>query len=40
MSRSVTPYLVVDGGHEAIDWYRAVFGADGHVWLITRSPPG
>ncbi len=25
---SVTPYLVVDGGHEAIDWYRDVFGAE------------
>jgi PhnB protein len=24
----VTPYLVVDGGHEAIDWYREVFGAE------------
>jgi PhnB protein len=28
MSRSVTPYLIVDGGHEAIDWYRDVFGAE------------
>jgi PhnB protein len=27
MSRSVTPYLVVDGGHEAIDWYVDVLGA-------------
>lgn len=25
---SVTPYLVVDGGHEAIDWYRDVFDAE------------
>ena len=24
----VVPYLVVDGGHEAIDWYRDVFGAE------------
>jgi PhnB protein len=23
----VTAYLIVDGGHEAIDWYRDVFGA-------------
>lgn len=28
MSRSVTPYLIVDGGHEAIDWYQDVFGAE------------
>ena len=28
MSRSVTPYLIVEGGHEAIDWYRDVFGAE------------
>ena len=28
MSRSVVPYLIVDGGHEAIDWYRDVFGAE------------
>lgn len=27
MIRGVTPYLVVDGGHEAIDWYVDVFGA-------------
>ena len=26
--RSVTPYLIVDGGHEAIDWYVEVFGAE------------
>jgi PhnB protein len=26
-ARAVTPYLVVDGGNEAIDWYRHVFGA-------------
>lgn len=25
---TVTPYLVVAGGHEAIDWYRDVFGAE------------
>lgn len=25
---TVTPYLVVDGGHEAIEWYREVFGAE------------
>jgi PhnB protein len=25
---SVTPYLVVDGGHDAIEWYRDVFDAD------------
>jgi len=24
---NVTPFLVVDGGHEAIDWYVDVFGA-------------
>jgi PhnB protein len=24
----VVPYLVVDGGHEAIDWYGEVFGAE------------
>jgi PhnB protein len=24
----VVPYLVVDGGHEAIDWYRDVLGAE------------
>jgi len=24
---SVTPYLIVDGGAQAIDWYRDVFGA-------------
>ncbi len=28
MIRSVTPYLVVDGGHEAIDWYCEVLGAE------------
>lgn len=28
MMATVTPYLVVDGGHEAIDWYREVFGAE------------
>lgn len=28
MIRFVTPYLVVDGGAEAIDWYRDVFGAE------------
>ena len=27
MIRAVTPYLVVDGGAAAIDWYRDVFGA-------------
>ena len=27
MTVSVVPYLVVDGGHEALDWYRDVFGA-------------
>lgn len=27
MTPSVTPFLVVDGGHEAIDWYVEVFGA-------------
>ena len=27
MIRTVTPYLVVDGGAAAIDWYRDVFGA-------------
>ncbi len=25
---SVTPYLVVDGGQDAIDWYRDVFDAE------------
>jgi PhnB protein len=25
---SVTPYLVVDGGHDAIEWYRDVFDAE------------
>lgn len=28
MMAAVTPYLVVNGGHEAIDWYREVFGAE------------
>lgn len=28
MNRSVTPYLIVDGGAAAIDWYREVFGAE------------
>lgn len=28
MIRSITPYLVVDGGHEAIDWYVEVLGAE------------
>ncbi|MBW3612232.1 MAG: VOC family protein [Chloroflexi bacterium] len=27
MIRSLVPYLVVDGGHEAIDWYVDVLGA-------------
>lgn len=27
MIHGVTPYLVVAGGHEAIDWYVDVFGA-------------
>jgi PhnB protein len=27
MIRTVTPYLIVDGGAAAIDWYRDVFGA-------------
>jgi PhnB protein len=26
-ARAVAPYLIVDGGAEAIDWYRDVFGA-------------
>jgi PhnB protein len=26
--KGTTPYLVVDGASAAIDWYRAVFGAD------------
>jgi PhnB protein len=26
--RGVTPYLIVDGGAEAIGWYRDVFGAE------------
>ena len=26
-ARGVTPYLIVDGGAQAIDWYREVFGA-------------
>ncbi len=26
--RSVTPYLIVDRGHEAIDWYVEAFGAE------------
>ncbi len=26
--RGVTPYLIVDGGAEAIAWYRDVFGAE------------
>ncbi|HYZ23003.1 MAG TPA: VOC family protein [Rhodopila sp.] len=25
---SVTPYLIVDGGAEAIEWYKQVFGAE------------
>ncbi len=25
---SVTPYLIVDGAADAIDWYREVFGAE------------
>lgn len=25
---TVSPYLIVDGGHEAIDWYVEVFGAE------------
>ena len=28
MMATVTPYLVVDGGHDAIDWYSEVFGAE------------
>ena len=28
MIRAVVPYLVVDGGHDAIDWYVDVFGAE------------
>jgi PhnB protein len=28
MIRTVTPYLVVEGGHEAIDWYAEVLGAE------------
>ncbi len=28
MIRSVRPYLVVDGGAAALDWYRALFGAE------------
>lgn len=28
MTASVVPYLIVDRGHEAIDWYRDVFGAE------------
>lgn len=28
MIRSVTPYLVVEGGHEAIDWYVEALGAE------------
>ncbi len=28
MIRGLTPYLVVDGGPAAIDWYRDVFGAE------------
>ena len=27
LMRAVTPYLIVDGGHEAIDWYVEVLGA-------------
>ena len=27
MIRSVTPYLIVEGGHQAIDWYVEVFDA-------------
>jgi PhnB protein len=26
--RGLTPYLVIDGAAAAIDWYRAVFGAE------------
>jgi len=26
--RGVTPYLIIDGGAAAIDWYREVFGAE------------
>ena len=25
---SVTPYLIIDGASDAIDWYRDVFGAE------------
>jgi PhnB protein len=28
MIRTVTPYLVVEGGHEAIEWYVEVLGAE------------
>ena len=33
---SVTPYLIVDGGAAAIDWYRDVFGAE----EVTRMTGG
>ena len=34
--RGVTPYLIIDGGAAAIDWYREVFGAE----EVTRSTGG
>jgi PhnB protein len=36
MMPSVTPYLIVDGGAAAIDWYREAFGAQ----EVTRSTGG
>ena len=27
-TRAVTPYLIVDGASDAIDWYRQAFGAE------------
>src|SRR5919106_5103944 len=36
MHRAVTPYLIIDGAAEAIDWYTRVFGAD----EVTRMTGG
>ena len=36
MITGVTPYLIVDGGAAAIDWYRDAFGAE----EVTRSTGG
>src|ERR671919_2119776 len=36
MHRAVTPYLIIDGAAEAIDWYTRVFGAE----EVTRMTGG